>query len=69
MINDCGCNSTRHQREVIFFFSYFYFSFFFLRLTVAKRERDQTEWTGICSSWLVSLLIGFPFYYQGIKAT
>lgn len=34
MINDCGCNSTRHQREV--FFSLF---FFFLRLTMAKKKK------------------------------
>jgi hypothetical protein len=69
MINDCGCNSTRHQREV---FSP-YFSSFFVWLWQKKKKgreggRSLTEWTGICSSWLVPLLIGFPFHYHSIKA-
>lgn len=57
MINDCGCNGTRHQREV----------FFLLLLRLTERELEKT---GICPSWPVflCLLIGFAFHYHSIKA-
>lgn len=42
MINDCGCNSTRHQREVIFFFFLFLF-FVFLSSTDCGKKGERPD--------------------------